>query len=374
MWRVDGCRLSRSSTRPAVEHRQAHVEHDRVRPELAGERQAGVAPQRDEPLEAALARDLELGAGEVGVVLDDQHDAVARLDRVAVVLDPARDQQRRIESRLAAVRRRVQRRRRRRQAGRDVAEQVGSALGRNVLDVALGQVEREGAALARGRVDVNLASEQPGDLAADREAEPGAAVAAARRPVRLLERFEDEAELVGARSRRRCRPPRSRSPARLWRATGPRTAGPPRSATRRTTPPLSVNLNAFERRFFSTCCRRCGSVTIVGSAFSAKSSSKSSALLLGDGRERPLEPGQLVRDRDLADVDVHLPGLHLREVEDVVDQAEQLRPRVVDRGRELDLLLGEVAVALSPSSFARISSELSGVRSSCDMFARNSDL
>ena len=29
---------------------------------------------------------------------------------------------------------------------------------------------------------------------------------------------------------------------------------------------------------------------------------------------------------------------------------------------------------LSPSSFARISSELSGVRSSCDMFARNSDL
>ena len=29
---------------------------------------------------------------------------------------------------------------------------------------------------------------------------------------------------------------------------------------------------------------------------------------------------------------------------------------------------------LSASSFARISSELSGVRSSCDMFARNSDL
>ncbi len=30
--------------------------------------------------------------------------------------------------------------------------------------------------------------------------------------------------------------------------------------------------------------------------------------------------------------------------------------------------------ALSASNLARISSELSGVRSSCDMFARNSDL
>ena len=94
--------------RPAVQHRQAHVEHDRVRPELAREREPGVAAERDEPLEAALARDLQLGAGEVGVVLDDQDDAVARLDRVAVVLDLARDEQRRskrVDLRLAAVRR-----------------------------------------------------------------------------------------------------------------------------------------------------------------------------------------------------------------------------------------------------------------------------
>ena len=81
---------------PPVEHGQAHVEHDRVRTELAGEREAGVAAQRDEPLEAALARDLELGAGEVGVVLDDQHDPVALLDRLAVVVDLARDEQHRV--------------------------------------------------------------------------------------------------------------------------------------------------------------------------------------------------------------------------------------------------------------------------------------
>ena len=34
--------------RPAVEHRQLHVEHDRVRPELPRERETGVAAQRDE--------------------------------------------------------------------------------------------------------------------------------------------------------------------------------------------------------------------------------------------------------------------------------------------------------------------------------------
>jgi len=39
-------------------------------------------------------------------------------------------------------------------------------------------------------------AEQTCDLAADREPEAGPAVAAARRPVRLLEGLEDQAELV----------------------------------------------------------------------------------------------------------------------------------------------------------------------------------
>ena len=46
------------------------------------------------------------------------------------------------------------------------------------------------------RLDADLAAEQPRDLAGDREAEPGAAVAARRRPVRLLERLEDQLQLV----------------------------------------------------------------------------------------------------------------------------------------------------------------------------------
>jgi hypothetical protein len=43
---------------------------------------------------------------------------------------------------------------------------------------------------------VDLAAEQVGDLAADRQPETGASVAPARRPVGLLERLEDDAQLL----------------------------------------------------------------------------------------------------------------------------------------------------------------------------------
>jgi len=58
------------------------------------------------------------------------------------------------------------------------------------------QEQRERAAGARRRRDAKIPSEESGDLARDREAEAGAAVLAARRAVRLLERFEDQPLLV----------------------------------------------------------------------------------------------------------------------------------------------------------------------------------
>ena len=76
---------------PAVADRELHVEHDRVGAELVREREALVAPCGDDALEAAVACHVELDLGEVLVVLDDQHDAVAFLDLVAVVRhEPAR--------------------------------------------------------------------------------------------------------------------------------------------------------------------------------------------------------------------------------------------------------------------------------------------
>ena len=62
--------------------------------------------------------------------------------------------------------------------------------------VVQGQVEREGAPLAERALDPDLAAEQPGDLPADRQAQAGAAVLAAGARVGLLERLEDDLQLV----------------------------------------------------------------------------------------------------------------------------------------------------------------------------------
>ena len=64
------------------------------------------------------------------------------------------------------------------------------------IDVPGGQEERERAPAARRALHADLAAEQARDLAADRQSEPGAAELAARRPVGLLERLEDELLLV----------------------------------------------------------------------------------------------------------------------------------------------------------------------------------
>jgi hypothetical protein len=136
--------------RPAVLHRQAHVEDDRVGLVLVREREALVAADGDDSLEAPVARDLELRLREVLVVLDDQHHAVTVGDRRAVVIDRrlVRKEHRRIEVELGQ---------RRLVDGRQV-------VGRLVLRRLPRQVERELRALARLGRHVNLAAEQPRDL------------------------------------------------------------------------------------------------------------------------------------------------------------------------------------------------------------------
>src|SRR5262249_10286640 len=71
------------------------------------------------------------------------------------------------------------------------------ALGRNHrAEISLRQVERECAADARFALKADLTAQKPGQLAADREAQPGAAVLAAGGAVRLLEGLEDDFLLV----------------------------------------------------------------------------------------------------------------------------------------------------------------------------------
>ena len=95
---------------------------------------------------------------------------------------------------------------------------------------------------------------------------------------------------------------------------------------------------------------------------------------LGDVPEVAVDVVAQAGEGDLLDLDGDGAGLDLREVENVVDEVQQVGAGRIDVARELDLLAERLPGAFSASCWLRIRIELSGVRSSCDMLARNSDL
>ena len=74
---------------PTVGIRQTDVERDRIRTESPRERESLRSRKRDDAFEAAIAREPEQNPREHEIVLDDQQDAIGRLDALAVVVDLA---------------------------------------------------------------------------------------------------------------------------------------------------------------------------------------------------------------------------------------------------------------------------------------------
>ena len=124
------------------------------------------------------------------------------------------------------------------------------------------------------------------------------------------------------------------------------------------------------------CCSRLTSVTMrLAAARGSMWMLEIEMLRFGDMAEAPLDERCRSSMPHLADVDRHRSRLDLRQVEDVVDQHQQVVARRVDRLRELDLPAASGCRPGSCDSWSeRISRLFSGVRSSCDMLARNSDL
>ena len=79
--------------RPPVDPRQIDVERDRVGFVRVRDAETRVALERDESLESLIARHVEQDLGEVRVVLDDEDDAVAGIEDVAIVVEAARPRQ-----------------------------------------------------------------------------------------------------------------------------------------------------------------------------------------------------------------------------------------------------------------------------------------
>ena len=178
---------------PAVESGQVEVERDRIGTMLPRHLQADVAAHGGEHAEVVLAAEVHQDAREGVIVLDDQQHAVAGLDALAIVVE------------RVVVDRDVVGGERAIDGDARLDRHVGDALGRGQRrHVDRRQEQRERAALADRAGQLDLAAEQLGDFTADRQAEAGAAVLAAGRAVRLLERFEDDLVLVGARCRCRC--------------------------------------------------------------------------------------------------------------------------------------------------------------------------
>jgi hypothetical protein len=179
---------------------QIGVEQDRVRPEGPCEGHRRVAAERGNGLAACRATQVERGACHRAVVVAHEQHPVARLDGVTVVVQLVRS---RLPDAALVGRRDLHHRggrgRHERRHG-PVEGMDGLVVAADLEDrrrpVADRQVERERAPRSLCRPHVDLAAEQPRDLPTDREAEPRAAVPAARRAVGLLERLEDQVQLV----------------------------------------------------------------------------------------------------------------------------------------------------------------------------------
>ena len=294
------------------------------------EREAGVAAERDEPLEAAFARDLQHRPGELGILLDDEDHPVALLDLPAIVAHLAREQERRVEL----------------LGERGAALLVGVHAARPGLDER-GQVQRERAPLARRRDDPDLAAEEARDLPADRKPEPGAAVAAAGRPVRLLEGLEDDAQLVLGDPDPRVDDREGDDGLGGREALAREADVVSRDADLEPHRALVGELDRVREQVLQDLLEP----LLVGDdrrrdVRADHLHRELERLLLRERPERPLSELAHVGELELGGLDLHLPRLDLRQVEDVVDQVEEVAARGVDRPRVLHLLLAQVLVGV----------------------------
>ena len=123
------------------------------------------------------------------------------------------------------------------------------------------------------------------------------------------------------------------------------------------------------------CCSRLLSVVSVRGSSGSSSTTNSTPFALGHVAERALDVVVQVGEPQLADVEHDRARLDLRQIENVVDQHQQVVARRVNRLGVVGLLAARDCRRGSSTSWSdRISKLLSGVRSSCDMFARNSVL
>ena len=157
--------------------------------------------------------------------------------------------------------------------------------------------------------------------------------------------------------------------------TGCSLLQPPRAPeTLRLTPPSAVNLKALDSRFFSTCCKRLELVTMLRVRLGSSSMANESWRLSASCRNgRPTVSSRLaVRISSASTVTVPDSILERSRMSLIRLSRSVPAPWMV-RANSTCLPL-RLPSGFSVSCWPRIRMLLSGVRSSWDMLARNSDL
>ena len=210
--------------------------------------------------------------------------------------------------------------------------------------VPVGQVEGEDRTLAHRALDVDLAAEEPRDLARDGEAETGAAVLAAGGAVGLLEGFEDDLLLVAGDADPAVDHLEGDHVPRPGQVFALQLAAVGLHAHHQPDGALLGELEGIGEKVLEDLLEplRIGA-DVAGRAL-RHLDLEAKILLLRHRPEVPVEEVLEIGQGDVARLDLHLAGFHLGEVEDLVDQAEQISTRRVDRLGILGLLVGEVPV------------------------------
>ncbi len=198
--------LQAVENRPARHVGQVDIERDGAGSEFAREAQRRAAAKRNQNLDAPVVREIHEDSGKGDVILDDQQNRIAGVNQIPVVVDfdvvhhqcrgAGRRRQNDID-RFAVRRDHAFNERQTRTVirARYGALHVGPDAG-YLRDPRLRQIQGERAAHAGCALQTNLATQQPGQFAADGKPQTRAAVLAAGGSIRLLERLEDDSLLV----------------------------------------------------------------------------------------------------------------------------------------------------------------------------------
>src|ERR1700757_1414703 len=140
------------------------------------------------------------------------------------------------------------------------------------------------------------------------------------------------------------------------------------------TPPWAVNLNALDRRFLSTCCSRLISVVMLRPRLGSTCTSNDSWRVSAPWRNGPATMSTRFEKNTSSASTVTVPDSILDRSRMSLMRLRRSVPAPWMVRANSTCLLVRLPSGFSASCWPSTRMLLSGVRNSCDMFARNSDL